>query len=165
MGAMDLAGSQRLMQDPPSARSCLRETGGRRVRGSLVSCAGDPASVPCHPHNSRPRPANAAALLRQEETAPQQRVPATWIPTVPMPLLSNGADRHQQWEWSNALSPPQRHQPPERSEPPSTKQEHGGGGGGQWCSRGSRSESSCPASWSSGALDQWGVTGPPGFRQ
>jgi hypothetical protein len=29
----------------------------------------DSASDSCHPHNSNPRPASAAALLRQEEAA------------------------------------------------------------------------------------------------
>jgi len=32
----------------------------------------------------------------------QQRVLWMLTPAVLMPLLSNGADRHQQWEWSSA---------------------------------------------------------------
>ena len=41
------------------------------------------------------------------------------IPVVLMPLLSNEADHHQQWESSNALLLQQQHQP---LEPPSTNQ-------------------------------------------
>jgi len=55
-----------------------------------------------HPHNSNPRPANAAARLKQQEAATSAAGARNLTPVVLMPLPSSCAGLHQQWGWSIA---------------------------------------------------------------
>ena len=102
---------------------------------------------------------------------PRQQVPGTWTPAVPMPLPSSGAGRHLKTRkqgtatltycpW-NTIARHLHHRAPGWCWEVQSVQEVGGAvvvtgrltiptaeGDGQWCSKGSRSGSSCPAFWS-----------------
>jgi len=55
-----------------------------------------------HPHNSNPRPANAAALLKQEEAATSAAGAFDADSSGSEAMPSSGAGLHQQLEWLDA---------------------------------------------------------------
>jgi hypothetical protein len=71
------------------------------VQAPLVSNAKDPAPDFFYPHNSNPNPANAAALLKQEEAVSSAAGAWDFDSNGSDATASSGADHHQQWGWSN----------------------------------------------------------------